>query len=111
MSIPESDPAEAVRWQYENYPFPPRDPEEERQQLKSTYLDRLGTLNHYCFGGRKDFRHGFRALVAGGGTGDSVIMLAEQLRNTDARIVYLDVSRPAMQVRAIAQSGQFGVAR
>jgi SAM-dependent methyltransferase len=49
----------------------------------------------------KYFRNGFRALVAGGGTGDTVIYLAEQLRHCDAEIVYLDMSSAS---RAIAEA-------
>jgi hypothetical protein len=39
--------------------------------------DSLGKLNHYCFGGRQNFGNGFRVLVAGGGTSDHTIVLAE----------------------------------
>src|SRR5262249_51190335 len=46
----------------------------------------------------RDFSRGFRALVAGGGTGDSTIMLAEQFRDFPAEIVHLDISRQSMQI-------------
>lgn len=87
-----------VKSQYEELPYPPRNPEDERRRLIRTVLDSLALLNHYGFGGRRDFSHGFRALVAGGGTGDAVIHLAEQLRDTDARICYLDVSARSMEI-------------
>lgn len=87
-----------VKAQYEVLPYPPRDPARERDRLIQRASDNLITLNHHCFGGRKDFRSGFRALVAGGGTGDSTIYLAEQLRGFDAEIVHLDLSVAAMSI-------------
>lgn len=60
-----------------------------------TNLDDLAAINHYCFGGQRDFRDNFRVLVAGGGTGDALIFLAHQLRETNASIVYLDLSETA----------------
>ncbi len=89
-----------VRDQYELLPYPHRDPAEERTRLLQTNLDYLPRINHYCFRGRRDFRRNFNVLVAGGGTGDAVIYLAEQLRTTNARIVYLDISSASM---ALAQ--------
>ena len=87
-----------VKWQYETFPYPPRDPADEAKRLVRTYHDQLESLNHYCFRGRRDFRHGFRALVAGGGTGDATVYLAQQLAGTDATIVHLDVSAASIDV-------------
>ncbi|MFT4174649.1 MAG: class I SAM-dependent methyltransferase [Rhodocyclaceae bacterium] len=89
-----------VRAQYEALPYPPVDPEDDRKRLARTWLDDLPMINHYCFAGRQRFDGGFRVLVAGGGTGDASIFLAEQLRDTDARIVHLDLSEASI---AIAQ--------
>ncbi|GAB4177513.1 MAG: hypothetical protein OHK0024_15280 [Thalassobaculales bacterium] len=89
----------AVREQYEAYPYPPRDPEEERGRLIATEEDALARVNHYCFGGREGFQ-GFRALVAGGGTGDAAIYLAEQLRGR-GEVTYIDLSAAS---RAIAEA-------
>ena len=104
-----SNDSPAVRAQYEELPYPPRDPREERQRLARTWLDDLPMINHYCFAGKQSFRDGFRALVAGGGTGDATIFLAEQLRNTGAEIVHvdlssasIDVARERAQVRGLA---------
>ncbi|MFQ5635632.1 MAG: class I SAM-dependent methyltransferase, partial [Gammaproteobacteria bacterium] len=55
-------------------------------------------INHHCFGGNRDFRDGFRCLVAGGGTGDCLIFLAEQLRDFGAEIVYVDFSAASRRV-------------
>lgn len=87
-----------VKAQYEIYPYPPRNPEQEKTRLRMSLLDALDVLNYYGFGGRKDFTSGVRVLVAGGGTGDAVIALAEQLRGTDSEIVYLDLSEASMEV-------------
>jgi len=87
-----------VRRQYETYPYPERNPDDEKRRLLTTGFDSLGMINHYGFRGRQDFQKGFRVLVAGGGTGDATIYLAEQLRETDAAIVYLDLSTTSMNI-------------
>ncbi len=87
-----------VREQYENYPYPFRDPADEKKRFLRTVLQPLSKINHYCFRGKQDFENSFRALIAGGGTGDATIYLAEQLRDTDAQIVYLDISTASMEV-------------
>ena len=88
----------AVRTQYEEYPYPPRNPEDERNNLFAPALECLDALNHYCFSGKRNINNDFRALVAGGGTGDSIIFLAEQLRGTNAELVYVDISQASMQL-------------
>ena len=85
-----------VRSQYEALPYPPCNPEDERQRLTQTWLDELPMINHYCFAGKQSFQNHFRALVAGGGTGDATIFLAEQLRGTNAEVVHLDMSQASM---------------
>ena len=93
-----------VRDQYEALPYPARDPQDETKRLVQTWLEDLPMLNHYGFAGRRSFRRGFSALVAGGGTGDATLYLAEQLRAigaTDARVVHLDMSSASI---AIAQA-------
>ncbi|MBL8337159.1 MAG: class I SAM-dependent methyltransferase [Rhodoferax sp.] len=87
-----------VRQQYEALPYPPCDPEDDHRRLATTWLEDLAMINHYCFAGRQSFRQGFRALVAGGGTGDATIFLAEQLRHTDAQIVHLDLSSASIAI-------------
>ena len=95
--IKDENPLAEVRDQYESFPFPHRDPEEERKRLLLKAPEFLERINHYCFGGRQNFR-GARVLVAGGGTGDATIFLAEQLRKHHARVVHLDISEASIAV-------------
>ncbi|MBN8543825.1 MAG: methyltransferase domain-containing protein [Alphaproteobacteria bacterium] len=87
-----------VREQYENYPYPSIDPEIEYVAPRIPVTESFELLNHVCFGGRKDFRKPFRSLVAGGGTGDAAIALAEQLRDTGNEVIYVDMSEASMKV-------------
>jgi len=87
-----------VRDQYENYPYPRREPEEEKTRILRPFLDSLDLLNYYCFAGKRDFSKDFRVLVAGGGTGDATIYLAEQLRATKAEIVQIDMSAASSKI-------------
>ncbi len=87
-----------VRRHYESLPFPPRDPEAERYAIKVSTPDTLAKVNQYCFGGSRDFSRPFRALVAGCGTGDGVIWLAHQLRDTPAEIVAVDMTEASLAV-------------
>ena len=90
----------AVRRQYEELPYPPRDPMDERKRLITGSPSHLLELNHYVFAGRRDFHEPFRALVAGGGTGDAAIMLAQQLAWTGGpgEVVYLDISAASRKI-------------
>ena len=92
-----------VRDQYEAYPYPSRDPADEAKRLVVGSPSNLMELNHYLFAGQRDFRQPFRALVAGGGTGDATIMLAQQLADVGGagEVVYLDLSASS---RAIAEA-------
>jgi len=89
-----------VQEQYIDYPYPLRNPEDEKTRIILIDNFYLGEINHWLFGGKENFQDNFRILVAGAGTGDAVICYAEQLKNTNAEIVYLDFSKASM---AIAQ--------
>lgn len=88
----------SVRRQYENLPFPSRDPEGERYVLRVSLPDILGKINQYCFSGERNFSRPFRALIAGCGTGDSAIWLGYQLRDTPAEVVAIDISQASLEV-------------
>jgi ubiquinone/menaquinone biosynthesis C-methylase UbiE len=95
--------SELVRQQYEHLPYPYRDPAKELEHgLELGVLDTLAAIDHCVFGGRWDRRKPFRALVAGGGTGDALVALAQQCADARiaAEIVYLDLSEAS---RAIAE--------
>ena len=94
-----SDPVKA---QYAAYPYPARDPADERKRLIVGSPSHILEINHYIFGGRRDFASPFRALFAGGGTGDGTIMLAQQLAEmgAPAEIVHLDPSAAAQGIAA-----------
>jgi SAM-dependent methyltransferase len=87
-----------VQRQYEMLPYPARDPADEKKRLLRTWLDDLPMINHYGYAGRQTFANGFRALAAGGGTGDATIFLAEQLKGTNAEIVHLDFSHTSVEL-------------
>ena len=92
---------DAVRDQYEDLPYPPRNPEDERQRLVTGSPSQIVEIDHYLYAGARDWTEPFRVLVAGGGTGDALIMIAQQLADLGcpAEIHYLDLSAAS---RAIA---------
>ncbi len=92
-----------VRRQYEAYPYPARDPREEAARLVTGSPSHLAEVDHFLFAGRRDFDKPFRALVAGGGTGDAAIMLAQHLadRGGPGEVVHLDLSASS---RAVAEA-------
>jgi SAM-dependent methyltransferase len=89
---------EEVRAHYENYPYPMVNPEDEYRRVSTTVHEAFDRLNYYCYAGRRDFSKPFRALIAGGGTGEALVHLAEQMRGYQAEIIYLDMSRASMEV-------------
>jgi SAM-dependent methyltransferase len=110
-----ADGDDPVLAQYEAYPYPARDPRDEAKRLITGSPSALAEVNHYLFAGRRDFSKPFRALVAGGGTGDAAVMLAQQLTDeagtgpVSGEVVYLDVSTAARQI-AEARAAARGLA-
>ncbi len=92
-----------VRRQYETYPYPERNPADEAARLIEGSPSHPVEIDHYLCGGRRDWSRPFRALVAGGGTGDGLIMLAQKLADIGcpAEITYLDLSQAS---RAVAEA-------
>src|SRR5689334_6783901 len=106
MTVPQ--PLDEVRAQYEALPYPARDPGDEAVRLITGSPSHILEVNHYLFAGRRNFNRPFRTLVAGGGTGDACIMLAQQLvdRRCPGEVVYLDLStasRAVCEARAKAR--------
>lgn len=87
-----------IQQQYQEYPYPSRDPESDKSRLISLIGSTLAEINHWLFKGKESFENNFRVLVAGGGTGDASTFLALQLRNTNAEVVYLDFSQKSMEI-------------
>ena len=73
---------------YDDYPYPERDPSDEAKRLITGSPSHILEIDHYIYAGKRDFSRPFRVLVAGGGTGDATIMMAQQLtdRRADASI-------------------------
>ncbi|WP_241503904.1 class I SAM-dependent methyltransferase [Ferruginivarius sediminum] len=95
----DADDRDPVLAQYEAYPYPSRDPKDEKTRLIEGSPSHLDEIRHYLFGGRLDVTADFRALVAGGGTGDAAIMLAQQLSDAGGgEVVYVDLSRKAREI-------------
>ena len=92
-------PDDPVQRQYEQFPYPNRDPKDEATRLVTGSPSHLAEIRHYLYAGRLDVTRGFRALVAGGGTGDAAIMLAQQLADEGGgEVVYLDMSTAARKI-------------
>jgi SAM-dependent methyltransferase len=96
----DSSSVDDVRAQYEALPYPPRDPRDEAIRLVIGTPSHVLEISHYLFAGRLNFSRPFRALVAGGGTGDACIMMAQQLadRRCPAEVVYLDLSTASREI-------------
>lgn len=93
--------------QYEAFPYPKRDPRDEARRLIVGSPSHLREIDHWVFRAARPASQPLRALVAGGGTGDGAIMLAQQMATAGrpGRVTYLDRSTAAHQVaRARAEA-------
>ena len=92
-----------VKTQYEAYPYPERDPEDEAKRLITGSPSHPLEIDHFIFGGQRDWARPLRALVAGGGTGDGLIQLAQMMAQAGkpCEITYVDLSSAA---RAVAEA-------
>ncbi|HEY8613446.1 MAG TPA: class I SAM-dependent methyltransferase [Roseomonas sp.] len=86
--------------QYEALPYPARDPRDEARRLIVGSPSHLLEVDHWVFGARRPAEQPLRALVAGGGTGDGAIMLAQQMvwAGRPGEVVWLDRSGAARKV-------------
>ncbi|MFC7738593.1 class I SAM-dependent methyltransferase [Roseomonas sp. GCM10028921] len=86
--------------QYEALPYPARDPRDEAKRLVVGSPSHLLEVDHWVFGARRPASQPLRALVAGGGTGDGAIMLAQQMAwaGRPGEVVWLDRSGAARKV-------------
>ncbi|MFM9890855.1 MAG: methyltransferase domain-containing protein [Rickettsiales bacterium] len=87
-----------VREQYEDFPYPFRDVNDEGTLFHASDPQSLMALSHAGWGGKRDLRGGTRFLNAGCGTGDSTVMLAEELLGADSDIVSIDLSTKSLEI-------------
>ena len=94
--------------QYEAYPYPRRDPRDEARRLIVGSPSHLREIDHWVFQAARPASQPLRALVAGGGTGDGAIMLAQQLATAGrpGRVTYLDRSAAAHGVAQARAEGR-----
>lgn len=91
--------------QYEQYPYPARDPREEKSRLLIGSPSHLREIDYWVFGATRSRSLPLRVLVAGCGTGDGAIMLATHMarEGRPGEVVCLDRSAAALEtVRARA---------
>ncbi len=86
--------------QYEAYPYPKRDPREEAKRLIVGSPGHLREIDHWVFGATRPASRPLHALIAGGGTGDATIMLAQQMARAGrpGEVTWLDRSAAALRV-------------
>ena len=86
--------------QYEEYPYPRRDPRDEAKRLIVGSPGHLREIDHWIFGASRPASQPLRALIAGGGTGDATIMLAQQMARTNrpGNVTWLDRSTAALKI-------------
>src|ERR1700759_3954377 len=86
--------------QYEAYPYPRRDPRDEAKRLTVGSPGHLREIDYWVFGARRPASRPLSALIAGGGTGDATIMLAQQIarEGRPGTVTWLDRSAAALKI-------------
>ena len=98
-----------VRSQYEILPYPTRNPMDEDHRLEPTPFAKPFLINRIVFKGSntimvpnaKHLNFTVRVLIAGGGTGDCTIHLAQRctdLNISGVHIVHLDLSQASIRI-------------
>ena len=89
-----------VRDQYEAFPYPERDPRDEKKRLILGSPSLPQEIDHYVFDGQRDWSQPLRILVAGGGTGDGLIQLTALLSQYGKpyKATYIDLSTASRKV-------------
>ncbi|MCH2078169.1 MAG: class I SAM-dependent methyltransferase [Rhodobacteraceae bacterium] len=85
---------------YDAFPYPARDPADEAKRLVTGSPSHPHEIDTVLYGGARDWSQPFKVLVAGGGTGDGLVMLAQVLADAKApyEITYLDQSKAAREI-------------
>ena len=86
--------------QYETFPYPRREPRDEAKRLIVGSPGHLREVDYWVFGARRPASRPLNALIAGGGTGDATIMLAQQMarEGRPGTITWLDRSGAALKI-------------
>jgi SAM-dependent methyltransferase len=86
--------------QYEAYPYPKRDPRDEAKRLVVGSPSHILEIDHWIFAAARPARSQLNALIAGGGTGDATIMLAQQMTSLGraGQVTWLDRSTAALAI-------------
>ena len=86
--------------QYEAFPYPRRDPRDEAKRLIVGSPGHLREIDYWVFGARRPVTRPLHALIAGGGTGDATIMLAQQMARAErpGGVTWLDRSAAALKI-------------
>jgi 2-polyprenyl-3-methyl-5-hydroxy-6-metoxy-1,4-benzoquinol methylase len=86
--------------QYEAYPYPKREAREEAKRLIVGSPSHLREVDYWIFGAARSAGLPLNALIAGGGTGDGTIMLAQQMTSLGrpGRVTWLDRSAAALMI-------------
>ncbi len=103
----------SVTEQYEVYPYPERDPADEARRLITGSPSHPLEMDHFLWGGARDWTQPLKILVAGGGTGDGLVQLAQILTSAGRpyEITYVDLSGAARRIAEarIAARGLSGI--
>ena len=93
-------PSDDVKAQYEVYPYPERDSADETSRLITGSPSWPQEMDHWLWGGVRDWSKPLKALVAGGGSGDGLIQLAQLLTSAGRsyEITYVDLSDAARKI-------------
>ena len=89
-----------VTAQYEAYPYPERDPEDEAKRLVVGSPSLPQEMDHHLWGGARDWSKPLKILVAGGGTGDGLVQLCQLLTSAGRayEATYVDLSVSARRI-------------
>ena len=97
VSLSLSPTEQIVQNHYETFPYPP--PNHRTEPYYSGMS--LYELNHFLWGGRRNFTHtGLNILIAGGGTSSQAAVIAKSFidNNVSGAIVHLDLSQASINV-------------
>ncbi len=89
-----------VQDQYEAFPYPERDPKDETKRLITGSPSLPSEMDHWLWGGQRNWSQSLQVLVAGGGTGDGLVQLAQHLHSAGKPydITYVDLSKASRRI-------------